>query len=84
MEVSVCGSLRNFIGQDGSRFNTNGSDFWPYGAKQNKNQFRDQDGIKGIYYYSEGVEKSDPAWGTMAYSLRRFCSADHIERFSTS
>lgn len=66
MEVSVCGSLRNFIGQDGSRFNTNGSDFWPYGAKQNRNQWRDQDGIKGIYYYSEGVEKNDPAWGTMA------------------
>ena len=66
MEVSVCGSLRNFIGQDGSRFNTNGSDYWPYGARQNKNQWRDQDGIKGIYYYSEGVEKSDPAWGTMA------------------
>lgn len=66
LEVSVCGSLRNFIGQDGSRFNTNGSDYWPHGAKQNKNQFRDQDGIKGIYYYSEGVEQNDQAWGTMA------------------
>lgn len=65
-EVALCFSMRNFIGQDGSRFNTNGSEFWPYGAKQNKNQYRVAGGLKGIYYYSDGVDKSDQAWGTMA------------------
>lgn len=65
-EVSVCASLRNFIGQDGTRYNTNGSEYFPYGAKQNKNLFREQDGLKGIFYYSDGVEKDDQAWGTMA------------------
>ena len=66
VDAAVCGSLRNFIGQDGSRFNTNGADFYPYGAKQNKNIFRGSDGLQGIYYYSEGVDKGDQAWGTMA------------------
>lgn len=65
-DVAVCFSLRNFIGQDGSHFNTNGRDFWPYGAKQNKNQFREADGLRGIYYYSDGVDHADQAWGTMA------------------
>ena len=71
MEVSVCGSLRNFIGKDGSRFTSNWKgDFIPIGAKQNKNEYRTQDGLKGIYFYSDGVEKEDPAWGTMALTTQ--------------
>ena len=66
IEVAVCASLRNFIGQDGSRFNSNGSEYYPYGANQNKNIYRDQNGLKGIFYYSDGVDKADQAWGTMA------------------
>ena len=65
-EVAVCFSLRNFIGQDGSRFNSDGSEYWPYGANQNKNVYRETDGLKGIYYYSDGVDQGDQAWGTMA------------------
>ena len=58
MDVAVCGTMRNFIGRDGH----NGM----AGAKQNRNQFRETDGFKGIYFYSEGVDREDPAWGTMA------------------
>lgn len=68
LEVAVCGSLRNFIGKDGSKFHTDWKgDYIPIGAKDNRNEFRQgQNNIKGIYFYSDGVEKDDPAWGTMA------------------
>lgn len=66
-EVSVCGSLRNFIGKDGSQFRTDWKgDFIPTGAKQNKNEYRKSTHSQGIYMYSEGVDKQNPAWGTMA------------------
>ena len=67
MEVSICGSLRNFIGKDGSRFTSNWKgDFIPIGAKQNQNEYRERNGLRGIYFYSKGVDSKDPAWGTMA------------------
>lgn len=68
LEVAVCGSIRNFIGKDGSKFNTDWKgDYIPIGAKQNKNEYRTgKHNLRGIYFYSEGVEKDDPAWGTMA------------------
>ena len=66
MEVSVCVSMRNFIGCDGTQYNSNGSEYFPYGAKNNKNIYREQDEIKGIFFYSDGVDKADQAWGTMA------------------
>ena len=56
IEIAVCGSLRNFIGRDGTVSI----------AKDNKNVFRDADGLKGIYYYSEGVDTASQAWGNMA------------------
>jgi len=60
MDVSVCGTLRNFIGRDGRNNNDMA------GAKKNLNVFREANGLKGIYYYSEGVDHQDQAWGTMA------------------
>ena len=66
MEVSVCVSMRNFIGCDGTQYNSNGSEYFPYGAKNNKNIYREQDEIKGIFFYSDGVDKAHQAWGTMA------------------
>ena len=67
LEVSVCGSLRNFIGKDGSRFTSNWKgDFIPAGASRNQNEYRDRGGVRGIYFHSEGVDAQDPAWGTMA------------------
>lgn len=71
VEVAVCGSIRNFIGKDGSKFFTDWKgDYIPTGAKGNKNSYKEGNGLKGIYFYSEGVEKDDPAWGTIALTTQ--------------
>ncbi|MDR3261551.1 MAG: hypothetical protein LBT78_06915 [Tannerella sp.] len=67
LEVAVCGSLRNFIGKDGSRFQTDWKgDYIPVGANANRNEYREAGAMKGIYMSSDGVAKDDPAWGTLA------------------
>lgn len=71
VEVAVCGSIRNFIGKDGSSFRTDcKGDYIPTGTKQNRNQYRDENGLKGVYFFSEGVDKEDPAWGTLALTTQ--------------
>lgn len=71
MEVAVCGSIRNFIGKDGSKFRTDWKgDYIPTGTKDNKNSYKTDGALKGIYFYSDGVEKNDPAWGTIALSTQ--------------
>ncbi len=67
MEVAVCGTMRNFIGMDGSKIRRDWKgDFIPLGAKNNVNAYRENSQLKGIYMTSEGVDKTDPAWGTIA------------------
>ncbi len=67
MEVAVSGSMENFIGKDGSAFRQDWKgDLLPSGAKNNKNEYRDRDGLRGIFMYSEGVDKKAEAWGSMA------------------
>ncbi len=67
MEVSISGSMENFIGTDGSEWRMDWKgDFIPTGALNNKNQYKDQDGLKGIFMYSDGVKKDLETWGTMA------------------
>ena len=56
LEVSVSGSIRNFIGRDG---NVNVT-------KDNVNEYRSASGLSGIYFRSDGVPKDSQAWGTMA------------------
>ena len=69
LEVAVCGSIRNFIGKDGSQFHTDWKgDYIPTGSNQNRNSFRQEGGISGIYMYSDGVDKNSPAYGTIALS----------------
>jgi len=71
MEVAVCGSIRNFVGKDGSKFRTDWKgDYIPMGTKENKNQYKENGSLKGIFFYSDGVEKEDPAWGTIALSTQ--------------
>lgn len=71
MEVAVCGSMRNFVGKDGSKFRFDWKgDYIPTGVKNNKNEFRSENGLKGIYLYSDGVDKNDPAWGTIALTTQ--------------
>lgn len=60
LEVSVSGSIRNFIGRDGV---TNV-------AKDNRNEFRSGSSLKGIYFYSDGVPAEHQAWGTMALTTQ--------------
>ena len=69
VDVSVCGSLRNFIGRDGSetRRSWKGEDH-PLGAKNNKNKFIKDSLLSGILMYSKDVDKDSPAWGTFAIS----------------
>lgn len=67
IEVSVCGTMRNFIGIDGSKQSKNWKGDWVYsGAKQNQNDFRTGDSVKGIFMWSKGVDNNDAAWGTIA------------------
>ncbi|TAD86006.1 MAG: hypothetical protein EAY75_09770 [Bacteroidetes bacterium] len=67
MEVAVCGTMRNFIGIDGSKtFKDWKGDVIPVGAKMNINTYRENEQLRGIYMSSDSVNKKDPAWGTMA------------------
>ena len=56
LTASVCGSVQNFIGQDGS----NGK------PSKNRNVFRQTDGLSGVFLRSEGVDPQAEQWGTMA------------------
>jgi hypothetical protein len=67
VSASICGIMDNFIGIDGSKQKTE----WKgeqilYGASKNKNEFCVGQNIQGIYMTSEGVDKNDAAWGTIA------------------
>jgi uncharacterized protein (DUF608 family) len=67
VSASLCGVMDNFIGMDGSKTTTE----WKgermiEGAKRNRNAFRSDAGFSGIYMYSDGVNKEDPAWGTIS------------------
>ena len=74
IEVAVCGSLRNFIGKDGTKREKSFRDNVPIGAKANRNRYRENTGeedlvrgdVRGLYMYSDGVDPKDPAWGTLA------------------
>lgn len=69
LEVSVAGSIRNFIGKDGSKYISDWKgDYIPIGAKNNRNEYREQGRLRGIYFTSDSVEINDPAWGTIALS----------------
>ncbi len=67
--ASVCGMTDNFIGIDGSktRKDFKGEPVFT-GAKANRNEFRQEAQLTGIYMYSDSVDKTDAAWGTMALS----------------
>ena len=67
LEVSVCGTMRNFVGQDGSKYITDWKgDYIPIGAKSNQNVFKVTDSCQGIYMYSDSIDTLDPANGSIA------------------
>ncbi len=56
LTVTVCGSLENFIGNDGTTFLASG----------NRNEFRQEKGIRGVFMSSRGVDSTKEQWGTIA------------------
>jgi uncharacterized protein (DUF608 family) len=65
--ASVCGSLPNFIGMDGSVTElTWGHTLTPVGAKANRNTYRESGGLRGILMDSQGVDPNAEQWGTIA------------------
>ncbi len=89
IEVSVGGSMRNFVGKDGSKYHRDWKgDFIPDGAKNNQNEFRKSGNLSGIYMFSNDVNKTDAAFGTIALvtseksgiSYRRSSDANYWER----
>jgi non-lysosomal glucosylceramidase len=71
LAVSVCGTLRNFVGIDGRRQSRDWKGDKIYsGAKNNINEFRSGGPFAGLYMYSKGVDSTDPAWGTIALTTR--------------
>ncbi|RPA67850.1 hypothetical protein EF405_12835 [Cyclobacteriaceae bacterium YHN15] len=56
IETSIVGMIPNYIGIDG----------WSGTPEGNYNEYRDSDDIKGLFMYSEKVDKKDVNWGTMA------------------
>ena len=67
LTVAIAGSLRNFIGKDGREVQVDWKgDQVPIGALDNRNIYRENNNVQGIYMYSKGVDESHPAWGTMA------------------
>jgi non-lysosomal glucosylceramidase len=71
LDVAICGSIRNFIGKDGSKyyFDWKG-DFVPTGANHNRNLYKEEAGLRGIYFSSDSVDRNDPAYGTMALTTQ--------------
>jgi non-lysosomal glucosylceramidase len=67
---AICGSIQNFIGQDGS----NGA------PNRNRNVFRQEGALKGIYFDSEGIDRSAEQWGTMALTT----TSDGVISYRTS
>ena len=71
LEVSVCGSLRNFIGRDGV------SNVLKKAPENNENEFRSVNGLSGIYLYSKGIPKDHQAWGTIALTTDAECGISY-------
>ncbi|MBP1840110.1 GH116 family glycosyl-hydrolase [Formosa algae] len=55
--ISLTGSIQNFIGFDGKRGE----------AIKNINTYREDDGVKGIHYTTNGVDPESEQWGTMSF-----------------
>jgi non-lysosomal glucosylceramidase len=60
LDVSICGTVRNFIGTDGSEGAPRG----------NRNEPRSSDGLTGLLLRSDGVDPRADQWGTLALAVR--------------
>ncbi len=80
LEVSVAGSLDNFIGMDGSVAEISGwnSVIYPLGTKNNRNSFKQTPMLAGIFMTSDSVDKNSRAWGTIALTTEKNIPGDII------
>ncbi|HEY8457405.1 MAG TPA: GH116 family glycosyl-hydrolase [Actinopolymorphaceae bacterium] len=59
IDVSIAGSLQNFVGTDGSAGE----------ARDNRNVVRRESFGTGLYLYSDGVDPAAEQWGTLALAV---------------
>jgi uncharacterized protein (DUF608 family) len=70
LSISICGSLPNFIGRDGSQTGTTWTgDPAATGGKDNRNEFRRTKSLQGIFMTSAGVDPKSEAFGSIAITL---------------
>lgn len=56
ISFSVCGTMQNFIGEDGSSGK----------AIKNRNSYKKGDGFSGIFFSTDDADKGNDQWGEMA------------------
>ena len=67
VEATVCASLPNFVGMDGSKTKKDWKgDPQVLGAAGNRNAVRRTAAAQGLFLTSEKVDPKDPAWGSIA------------------
>lgn len=67
VSASLCLSLPNFVGRDGTEGECRG----------NRNTFRDQSGVRGLFLDSTGVPRHAPQWGTLALATTARSGLSH-------
>ncbi|MFB3893207.1 MAG: GH116 family glycosyl-hydrolase [Phycisphaerae bacterium] len=80
VEASVCGTLPNFIGADGSPSpgkTWSGHDDIASQARDNRNEFRREGVLSGVFCYSAGLDKQAEQFGTMALSAMATAGVTH-------
>ena len=76
--ASVCGSIPNFIGSDGSVTQRQWGDIEvPTGSKANRNTYRESGKIRGVFMESGGVDPKSERWGTLALSTTATSGISH-------
>jgi len=83
IEVSVCSFMPNFIGNDGTVRRFGFKKYNAVGEYENRNEFRSENGISGIFQYSEKVNKKSPAWGTVAITTCEKGEISHRTSFAS-
>ncbi len=66
IDFSICGSVPNFIGCDGSHLKNEFDRSLVAGCRKNVNTLMDSPNCRGIFMSSEGVDKAAPQWGSIA------------------
>ncbi|MEN6333209.1 MAG: GH116 family glycosyl-hydrolase [Phycisphaerales bacterium] len=67
LQVSLCGVLPNFIGNDGSgQAKDWEGDLFAADGRGNRNEYREAKAIRGMFLSSQGVAPRAPHWGTIA------------------